>query len=249
MPSPIAFCLGLALLGAGLGSAARAQSGLADGPVALRPMPKLGKAAEAFPRLAASGPVADRINAGLAAADARGAKAMRECLRQAPGGSWSRTVDVTMRGPQFVSFVAHDDIDCGGAHPDEYAVPLVYDLATGRPVDWTRLFPREVSGTASTTQGGDGTVLGVLASRTLRSRYLFGLKLDGECGPALDDADLHFMLWPDAKAGGLVLYQEDLPHAAQACGGPVTIPADKLSGFGTSPRLIDAIAAAHRAAH
>jgi hypothetical protein len=211
-------------------------------------MPKLGQQADAFPRLAAAGPVADRINAGLAAADARAVKAMRECRNDAPRGSWTRTVDVTMRGPQFVSLVAHDGADCGGAYPNQPIVPLVYDLATGRPVDWTRLFPRTVSGEATTMTGGDGTVLGVLASRTLSSRYLFGLKLEGACGSAFDDADPPFMLWPDARAGGLVPYQEAPPHGVRACGGTVTIPVDKLIGFGTSARLIDAIAAAHRGA-
>jgi len=231
-----------------MAQAAQAQTGLAEGPVALRRMPKLGKAVDAFPRLTATGPIADRINAALAAADARGLKATTDCLLDAPRGSWTRTVDVTMRGPAFVSFVAHDDADCGGVHPNASIIPLVYDLATGRPVDWTRLFPREVSGTASTVTGGDGTILGVLSSRTLRSRYLFGLKLEGDCGQVLDETELHFMLWPDAKAAGLVLYQEDLAHAFQACGGPVTVPLDMLHGFGTSPRLIEAIAAAHRGA-
>jgi hypothetical protein len=51
-----------------------------------------------------------------------------------------------------------------------------------------------------------------------------------------------------APALGLVLYQEDLPHAMQACGGPVTVRLGMLSGFGTNPRLINAITAATRAA-
>lgn len=233
-----------ALLAAGLAPACRAQT--ASAAVAIKATPQLAKGFDAFPRLAVAGPMADRINAGLAAADARGLKALQACRADAPQGSWTRSVDVTMRGPEFVGFVAHDDFDCGGAYPNTAIIPLVYDLATGRPVDWTRLFPKEVVGVASTVAGGDGTTLGVLSSRTLRSRYLAGLKMEGDCADALDAAE-HFMLWPDAKAGGLVLHQEDLPHAVQACGGPVTIPADKLNGFGASPRLIDAIAAAHRA--
>ncbi|WP_174285548.1 hypothetical protein [Sphingomonas bacterium] len=48
----------------------------------------------------------------------------------------------------------------------------------------------------------------------------------------------------DAKAGGLDL-QFDPPHAEEACVETVVIPAATLRREGASPRLLDALAAAH----
>ena len=134
---------------------------------------------DAFPRLAGAGPSIDRINAALDRADARALKAAQQCVAASPGRSdWTRSIDVTMAGPRFVSFVAHDDMYCGGPHPDTATIVLVYDLTTGRPVDWTKLVPARLGGKPGTTTGGDGTVLGTLSSPMLKALYIREMKPD-----------------------------------------------------------------------
>jgi hypothetical protein len=152
---------------------------------------------------------------------------------------------MTMAGPRFVSFVSHDNSFCGGPHPNGSTFALVYDLTTGRPVDWTKLIPARLGGKPGTTEAADGTVLGTLSSPKLKALYIRDMKPDADCKDVLNDTDFNFMFWPDAQAGGLVMDQEDLPHSAQACGGSLTLSTKTLREMGADTGLIDAIEAAH----
>jgi hypothetical protein len=201
---------------------------------------------DAFPRLAGGGTAIARINAALDRADARALKAAQQCVATGPGKSdWTRNIDVTMAGPRFVAFISHDDTYCGGPHPDSSTVVLVYDLATGRPVDWTKLIPVSLGGKPGTTESADGTVLGTLSSPGLKALYIRQMKPDADCRDVLDDAHFNFMFWPDAQTNGLVMDQDDLAHASQACGGSVTLSTDMLRKMGADAGMIGAIAAAH----
>ena len=79
------------------------------------------------------------INTALQRLDRPAARAAHECRTEGPpsSGYRSRAVSVTMAGPRFLSIVIVDDAFCGGAHPETATLSLVYDLRTGRPVDWT----------------------------------------------------------------------------------------------------------------
>jgi hypothetical protein len=201
---------------------------------------------EAFPRLADTTPAITRINAALDRADGRAVKAAQECIASdAKHSDWSRSIDMTMAGPRFVSFVSHDDSFCGGPHPNGSTFALVYDLTSGRPVDWTKLLPARFGGKPGTTEAADGTVLGTLSSPQLKALYIREMKPDADCKDTLNDTDFNFMFWPDAQAGGLVMDQEDLPHSAQACGGSLTLSTKTLHEMGADAGLIDAIEAAH----
>lgn len=202
---------------------------------------------DALPRLAGTDPATTRINAALDRADARALKAAEECASGSTSGSadWNRAVDVTMAGPRFVSFLSRHDMSCGGPHPNSFTIALVYDLTTGRPVDWTKRVPLSLQAKPRTTEGGDGTVLGTLSSPQLKALYIRQLKPEAECREALDESEFDFIFWPDAQADALVMDQNDLGHAVMACGGSVKLPTGMLRRMGADPVMLDAIDAAH----
>lgn len=220
----------------------------ADQPVALKPSPALATHVAAFPRIAAPLDAAThKINLALDRQD----QVVKSAARQCPSGGWSREVTVAMRGPHYLSLTAEDSWDCGGAHPDASRLVLVYDLATGSPVNWARLLPAAMINSASLDAAGDGTRIGVIQSRSLQAFYVKARNsdpknlLDPDCKDVVQDPELKFSLWPDARAGGIQIEPEGLPHAAAACGGNVLIPAATLRTLGVLPALVEAVETAH----
>jgi hypothetical protein len=228
-----------------------ASAALADAvPLAFTKVPDVAKNIAAFPRLAATDAMSQKVNDALAKGDGRVKAGIKTCLINAgKKGDWSRAVDITMKGPRFVSYVSLDDYFCGGAYPDTSTQALVYDLTTGIPVDWAKFLPAPLLGQKGTTKAADGTVLGTLASPALTALYVKAVKpaeIDPSCADALDSQTLHFLIWPDAKENGLALQQTDLPHVAAACGPAATVPMTELRSAGVDGALLDAIEAAHK---
>ncbi len=219
-----------------------AQAANAD--ISLTSPAPLAKDVAAFPKLAAHDATADKINAALLKLDDRVRKARADCVTS-KDAEWSRSIEVTMRGPRYLSYLVSDSLFCGGAHPDAASFALVYDLTTGNPVDWARLLPKPVVETSSLDSSADGAKIGVVGSRTLSALYVAGLgkDLDADCKEALTSADLNFILWPDAKTKGLAMQTVSLPHAMQACADVVAIPTSKLRQLGAAPSLVDALEA------
>jgi hypothetical protein len=183
----------------------------------------------------------------LRRADARVRAAAAEC--RPPGetrSTWTRTVAVTMRGPRLLSLLAEDSWNCG-AYPDEAPVALVFDLETGAPVNWARFLPASLVGKTKTDTAGDGTRLGMVQSPALADLYRRALT-EEQCRDLVEDDEAAFQLWPDAKAGGLVVRIMTLPHAAAVCAERVTIPLDTLRRLNAPRELLDALSAAHRTA-
>jgi len=188
-----------------------------------------------------------RINAALKRLDVSVLRAARDCK----GGGWQRSVDVPMRGPGFLSLTITDTMFCdGSAHPDSGTFAIVYDLATGKPVDWTHLLPASPTGTVALQEQADGTKVVTLASRRLFELYMAGYGASeaprnnlAECKqPHTDEATdgpPAMMVWLDAKRGGLAV-QVGLPHVEQACEAPVVIPASMLRAEGVQPALLKA---------
>ena len=125
----------------------------------------------ALPRIAWPADTAQRrINLSLAQLDARAKAAERDCRADSVNpASWSRTVAVTMRGPIFLSYVVTDEVDCGGAHPSEGHAAIVYDLATGKSVDWAPLLGGRLTGAMPLAAGADGVQVVTLWSPRLRA--------------------------------------------------------------------------------
>jgi hypothetical protein len=244
-------------------------------PIRLIAQPALGAGLAAFPRIAASSGVVSegvvsegdaravaRINQALEEADSRLRAAAKDCRAQAGGTQpdaagaaagadkqdpvWQRSVTVAMRGPFYLSLVASDESDCGGAYPSAASFALAYDLRTGSPLNWARLLPKALVGTASLDAAGDGTRIGVAASAALTQLYLTLVKPDADCASALRETDLQFMLWPDAAREGVAVQPSGLPHVMAACGDDAVIPVARLRTLGAEPGLVAAIEAGHR---
>ncbi len=215
----------------------------------LKPSPPVAPGIAAFPRLAgpAGDAAADRINQALGRRDDKVRAAAKSCRAEGgKGAEWSRRITATMTGPRYLSLVATDTWSCGGAHPDSSTMALVYDLATGAPVNWIRLLPGVAGLQADTDTVGDGTVVGRLSAPALRDLYRAGGTKDPDCVEALRDLDPAFQLWPAAAEGGITLQPVSLPHAVAACGDPVTVPMPALRTLGVKADLLDAIDEARR---
>jgi hypothetical protein len=229
----------------------------AEAPVQLKATAPLSANLAAFPRLAAApgDKAAERINQALDRRDRQLQSAVKDCRSNSDrtaDATWSRVISVAMRGPRYLSLIANDSWDCGGAHPDFGLLVLVYDLNTGSPVNWARLLPASLIQGTSLDSAGDGTQVGVVSSRAFQDLYLKAKSsdpkdpLDPECRDVLSDPGLKFNIWPDGKGDGLALQAEGLPHVVAACGSDSVIVATSiLLKLGVQPALLDAIDTAH----
>jgi len=86
-----------------------------------------------------------------------------------------------------------------------------------------------------------------VASPQLKALYLESAKMDPECVPILQDEDLRFILWPDARREGIAMEPSNLPRSVSICVVAMVIPLPRLRQLGVEPALLDAIAAAHNA--
>ena len=218
----------------------------ADQPVRLKTLPPLAPGIAAFPRVVAApgDTAAARINRALAKAD------------QQPGcrdqkGTWNRSIAVTMRGPHYLSLFASDDWYCGGPYPGTNQVALVFDLRTGTPIAWKKILPPALVERAASDPGGTAADPVLVTSPALWKIYAKAAALGAgkECGAVLKDPaglGTRLMLWPDAKADGLMMQEVDFPHVIQACGSPVTLALPELRKLGVAPAFIAAIEEAHR---
>jgi hypothetical protein len=209
--------------------------------------PPLRDSIAAMPQIAA--PTNDserRINAALQALDANLEKAVAACK----GGDWQRSVETPMAGAGYLSLVITDSYACDdAAHPDTATSAIVYDLSTGRPVNWSRLLPPGLTGEQTLVEAGGSRMV------ALSSKHLFQLYMDGytdggatgqdlaDCKEALragGDTPPPANVWLDAKRHGLAV-EIELPHAVAACEDFVVIPVEELKREGASAALVKAL--------
>lgn len=195
--------------------------------------------------------VTRRINASLVAADQGFDTVAANCRATTPNPQATRKVVVTARGPALLALVTRDETNCGGAYPNTGTMALVFDLASGRFVDWTRLLPKGAT-PARDNEAGTDVTLGTIAWEPLRQAYLeryraapalaaaVGRDNIGACADAVAD-DRDFILWPDTRAHALVAQPVGLPHAAAGCEVPVALDAAALKGLGLTPAAITTI--------
>ncbi|MGC2110181.1 MAG: hypothetical protein WA655_11740 [Candidatus Korobacteraceae bacterium] len=196
-------------------------------------------------------PAEQRINATLTRLNQRLAQAVKDCDKQVgdttgdntTSDDWSRTVEMTMTGPHFLSLVASDEVFCGGAHPDSRRTALVFDMNTGAPVDWTKLVAASAGASAYTDTATDGSTIGALVLPALQTRNVAAANAD--CKDVFQDPQ-SFLLWPDAKSGMLVAEPFDLPHAVAACAQQLKLTMPQARQLGFSESLLSAIEEAHR---
>jgi hypothetical protein len=240
--------------------AASAGSQQTDGGIIkLAPMKHLRKGVDAWPLIAnPAGAAEQRVNATLTRLNERLGKALQDCdanVRESMKENgqptrgkhptvddWSRTVEATMTGPRFLSLIATDETDCGGAHPDGDQMAMVFDMTTGAPVNWIKLLPKSSTPSALTDSVTDGSTMGALVQPALRKMLLSAA--DAECKDAFLDPQ-GFQLWPDAKHETLVALPFDLPHVVQACANEIDLTMDQARKMGFDETLLNAIHQAH----
>lgn len=229
--------------------------------VQLQAAKPLRKGVDAWPLIAnPSTPEQQRVNATLTRLNAHMQKSLAECDQNAreafkeqgndaPKGTdptaddWERTIKVTMTGPRFLSLVATDEADCGGAHPDSDTLAMVFDLTTGAPANWVTLLAKSANASTYSDSITDGTKVGALVVPALLA--MSKAKADADCKDAFQDPQ-SYQLWPDAKSGKLIAEPFDLPHAVAACAEDLALTTDQARKLGFDEGLLGAIEQAHR---
>ena len=157
---------------------------------------------------------------------------------------WSRSVQVTMRGPRFLSLVAIDSyVNCGGAHPESNTMAMVFDITTGTPVNWPAMLAKSPGASSFVDSVADGSKVGALILPSLAKIY--AAQAGADCKEAFQDPQ-SFLIWPDAKQGTLVVQAFDLPHVVQACAEPLNLTIAQARELGFNETLLTAIEQAHR---
>ena len=229
----LAACLGCTALG----PAALA----ADAPVQLKLSPDIADKIVAFPRLvaAADDKAAQRINKALDKRDASARQMQKDCLAnvdQPNDADYERTIWVTMQGPRYLGFLVSDNADCGGAHPSNSQMALVYDLVSGAPVKLATAPAQRGDGQGTSTDTVvDGTTVGFVTSKTLQGLWL---KAEAAANPIDPDCeDLQTIqscssALSDAKAGGPAVQPGNFAHVIAACADTNVIPTATLRPLG-----------------
>jgi hypothetical protein len=238
--------LRLVLIACGLAAAAVARAG--DEPATMREAKPVARGIAAFPRIAKPlDAAAATINHALAGADASVDRLAVDCKHYT---GWHRGVSVTMRGPRYVSLLASDDWYCGGAYPDTDLTALVFDLSSGAPIDWTKLFPPSLIATAGPSPGGGVSDPILIGSPRLWDFFVKTANTaehdecsDVRSSPAGSSTAL--MIWPNVKDDGIDLFAHEFPHVIKACAGPATVPTAEWRKLGVDAALLDAIDEAH----
>jgi hypothetical protein len=227
--------------------------------IQLAPIKHPRKGVDTWPLIAnPTSPAEQRVNAILTRLNQRLVSAFQDCdaniresmkeTGQSANGhdpaadDWSRIVVVTMAGPRFLSLVATDETDCGGAHPDSDTMAMVFDMTTGGPVNWVRLLPKSAAPSALTDSVSDGSTMGALVLPALQR--INRAAANADCKDAFLDPQ-GFQLWPDAKHETLVAQPFDLPHVVQACANEINLTLDQARKLGFDESLLTAIQEAH----
>ncbi len=227
------------------------QAQAAESGVALDVRPPIAKGIDAFPLPRGATPALDRVRATLTRLDKAALKAAADCeedAKQTPGmtGDWSRTVSVTMAGPRLLSYFVGEDASCGGPHPNESPYAVVFDLRSGRQLDWLTVLPRSLAAKQASDLAVDGMTVAGANSGELRalllSKAATGELPDGDCTPPADDIDGYFVFYPDGTHHTLKVMQTGLAHAIQGCGLERDLPLTTLRSQGFPSWFIDALA-------
>lgn len=242
------------LLG-GLAISGDAQTLAADN-LRVERVKQLRKGVDAWPLIVSPGtPAAKRVNESLTRLNRRLVQSLHDCdvnyqswLKVVNGqnqisADWSRTIEVTMEGPRFLSMVASDETFCGGAHPNGGVMAMVFDMTSGAPVNWTKLVVKSVGASEYADTVSDGSTVGALVLPALQKMNIAAA--DADCKDAFQNPQ-SFVMWPDAKHETLVAQPFNLPRVVQACANKIDLTMDQARKLGFDESLLTAIGQAHR---
>jgi hypothetical protein len=225
-------------------------------------VPQLRKGVDAWPLVQSPDvPAAKRVNANLTRLNKRLANALRECdasyqewakdagkhakSDDSASGQWERQVQVTMSGPRYLSLVASDSYFCGGAHPEDQTIAMVFDMTTGAPVNWLAHIAKSAGASSFAGSLSGGTAVGALTLRGLQA--LATANAEEDCKGEFDDPQ-PFLIWPDAKNGVLVAEPFGLAHAVARCASDTLLTIEQARKLGFDDSVLNAIDEAHRSA-
>lgn len=203
--------------------------------------PPLAAGISAMPRLAASDPASQEINARLAQLDTGVLDEATDCNTDPPNSYYERGVEVMFLGPRYFSIRDETAFYCPGAAHGYFGVTAeTFDLVTGKAVNWSDLFPSALLSRETIPWGGREVVQG---SQALTDLYLsLAVGLDDECRSAIDSNGGAFDVWPSSADRAIVLSPLGLAYVFQNCLDEVTVPLKMLQSQGFAPELLDALA-------
>ena len=177
--------------------------------------------------------VMTRVNDAIAAKEKQNHAGYQECLgdlraagEKPDDDTWSVSVKVGYLSQHYFSLEVTSSNYCGGAYPNNgIEMPVTFDLATGREIDWNAVFKP-----------------GFLpAGLTKLYRASYPRDADPDCRK-LVMANEPFESGDDAifrlqSGKGLVVLPE-MAHATQACAEEVALPAAKLAPYLGDAKLL-----------
>jgi hypothetical protein len=199
-----------------------------------------------------------RINTALRNANVAWRTFKKECLGTArrQDMEMERSAEVTMNSGRYLSIVVNEEWNCPGtAHPDHDSIAMVYDLQTGRPLNWLAVLPHRLVSNSHVSASVGGLRVGLLASPDLDKLYVQAERQSigskdaewwAECSDPLSDEAMEFIAWPDAKRDGIALLPVGLGHAVANCANDALISTATLRSLGANAAFVDEIEAAHR---
>jgi hypothetical protein len=204
-------------------------------------------------------PATVRINASLVRVNEAWRKFKEQCFGERPPKDMnaSRSVEVTMNGTNYLSLVVKEQWYCPGtAHPDHDSIALVYDLRTGRPLNWHTVLPRRLISKSHVDVGMAGQKIGHIASPDLDKLFVITLRRAAyrsssdwwsECEDIISDPSLDFIAWPDDKRGGIVIEPVGLAYAVENCEDDALVSTAVLRSLGASRAFVGELELAHKA--
>jgi hypothetical protein len=224
-----------------------------DTVVSLTPVLQMRKDVELWPLIAhPKGPAQLRINVTLRNLNREFVQKVRDCIsgkfawsKEITPGEWRRSIKVTMRGPQFLSMTASDGFYCGTAHPDDDLVALVFNIETGKEVDWSAMVPKSAGASLPNNVMGDEDGTPPLILPKLQGMYAAAQEADSDCHGYFEE-ERPFTLWPEAESGTLVAEVAGLPHVALPCKNELKLTIGQARVLGFDDSLLQAIEEAHR---
>ena len=209
--------------------------------VKLLQLKKLSPTADALPRIAHPSPAQVKINRSFALIDKRARGSAASCRGLSEEGDemfYNRSIDVTSRGPLFLSVDLNEEIGCGGVHPYLNLFTFTYDLHTGEPVHWAKLLTKVH---VEEVKINPGNMLSVeifgIKSLPLQKLYRVGWKDDGQCrledvvDPSGEDLTT-FLLSAAPHRQGLSVLPTDLASVVAGCALPVILGKSAMDALG-----------------
>ena len=176
-----------------------------------------------------------RVNALLVAQEKTDRAAYADCLAQLKEqhqkpdkDTYWADISVSYLSARYLSVNVNSSYDCATAYPNAgVETPMTFDLATGRMIDWTKMFK---PGFLPSDGADEHAPLSAL-TKLYRARYSRE-KADEDCRAAITENDPFSsapIVWLDAGKG--LLAQPDFPHVMAACANPVSLSAADLAPY------------------